>query len=149
MAISFPHSTRVLRNDGFMPIAFILFGASFILLLWGLWFVFARIPLTVDCPQAEVGQEGAILAQCPADQLGRVRQGAPALAIVTSNGTRRAYNAVVLRVPNSYSRGLAADQVEVYPFLNTDLPAGAQIEVRIEVQELSPLQLVLQSRRGG
>ncbi len=143
MAINFPHSTRVLRNDGMVPTGVLLAMAGCILLLWGAWFVFARVPITITCAQATPTRDGAIMAQCPPGTIGRVNRGASAVIVVTRNGNHQVFNAVVLRVPDRYIRDLAPDTVEVYPFLTEPLPAGVATEVRVTVEEVSPLHLVL------
>jgi hypothetical protein len=143
MAINFPHSTRVLRNDGMVPTGVLLAMAVCILLLWGAWFVFARVPITITCTQAAPTRDGAVVAQCPPGMIGRVNRGASAVIVVTRNGNHQIFNAVVLRVPDHYIRDVAPDTVEVYPFLREPLPTGATTEVRVTVEEVSPLHLVL------
>lgn len=147
MAISFPHSTRALRNDGMLPTAALLAIAGGILALWGAWFVFARVPITVTCAQAQPGRDGALVARCPPGQAERLTPGDPTLVIITSGESRQVIGAVILRVSDAYTRDLAPDTVEVYPFIDQPLPAEAAAEVHIEVATASPLQLVLRGDR--
>jgi hypothetical protein len=151
MAINFPHSTRALRNDGMLPTTALLAIAGSLLVLWGAWFVLARVPITVICTQAQLGREGALVAHCPPGQAARLTQGDPTLVIITSGGSRQVIEAVILRVSDLYTRDLAPDTVEVYPFIKEPLPAGAAAEVHVEVATVSPLQLVLRGDpiRGG
>ncbi len=143
MAISFPHSTRVLRNDGMLPTAVMLAVIGSILILWGVWFTFARIPLNVTCAQATLTRDGALVVQCPPGQVERLYRGAPATVIITSKGSRQIFAAVILRVADTYTRDLAPNTLEVYAALGDALPAGATTEVQVEIETLSPLQLLL------
>jgi hypothetical protein len=148
MAISFPHSTRVLRNDGLIPTAVALAVVGLILLAWGAWAVLARVPITATCAQATVNIDGTLLAHCPPEQIGKIRQGAPAVVMAATADGRLTFNAVVLRVPNASARRLAPDTIEVHPFSDRALAPGTSVEVHITLAEASPLELILRSRQG-
>lgn len=146
MAINFPHSTRVLRNDGLIPTSVALAVAGLILLAWGAWAVLARVPISVACTQATVNIDGSLQAQCPPEQIAHIRQGAPATVIAETIDGRITLPAVVLRVPDAYSRQLSQGMVDVYPFAERPLEPGTPAEVHLTLAEASPLALILRSR---
>lgn len=143
MSINFPQSTHVLRNDGLVPTTLLLsiFGA--VLILWGFWFVLARIPITITCTQGELASDGTLYTECPADQIHRIQRGSPALLIAQNGGRREMVEAVVLSVPSNNSTTRSATSVEVYTFLEVPLTKSSNLEVRIEVDRRSPLEIIL------
>jgi len=118
-----------------------IFGA--ILILWGAWFVFARVPIIITCTQNELASETTLYAECPPDQIRRVQRGFPAILIAQDGGRREIIEAVVLSVPSNNSTTRSASSVEIYAFLEAPLTKRNGLEVRIEVAKRSPLELLL------
>lgn len=143
MSINFPQSTHVLRNDGLVPTMLLLtiFGA--VLILWGAWFVLARIPITITCTQSELASDTIFYAECPADQIRRIQRGFPAILISQDGGRREIIEAVVLSVPSNTSSARSPSSVEIYAFLEAPLTKQSGLEVRIQVAKRSPLELLL------
>lgn len=143
MSINFPQSTHVLRNDGLVPTMLLLTIFSTILILWGVWFVLARIPITITCTQSELASDTILYAECPVDQIRRVQRGLPAILISQNGGRREIIEAVVLSVPSNNPTTRSASSVEIYAFLEAPLTKRSGLEVRIEVAKRSPLELLL------
>jgi hypothetical protein len=143
MSINFPQSTHVLRNDGLVPTMLLLTIFGVVLILWGLWFVLARIPITITCAQSELVDSTTIYAECPADQVRRVQRGFPAILIDQNDGRREIIEAVVLGVPSNNMTARSASSVEIFAFPETPLTRRSGLEVRIEVAKRSPLELLL------
>jgi hypothetical protein len=117
------------------------FGA--VLILWGVWLVLARVPITITCAQSELINSTTIYAECPADQVGRVQRGFPAILVDQNGGRRAIIEAVVLSVPSNNTTARSASSVEIFAFPEAPLTRRSGLEVRIEVAKRSPLELLL------
>ena len=143
MSINFPQSTHVLRNDGLVPTMLLLSFFGAVLILWGVWLVLARVPITITCAQSELINSTTIYAECPADQVGRVQRGFPAILVDQNGGRRAIIEAVVLSVPSNNTTARSASSVEIFAFPEAPLTRRSGLEVRIEVAKRSPLELLL------
>lgn len=144
MSINFPQSTHVLRNDGLVPTMLLLSFFGAVLILWGVWLVLARVPITITCTQGELVRGTTIYAECPADQVGRVQRGFPAIVIAQKKGGgRTVIEAVVLGLPADNAMVRSAGSVEIFAFPEAPLTERSGLEVRIEVAKRSPLELLL------
>ena len=139
MSIPFSRSTRSITNDSFRPSLIALAIGMIFLAAWGAWFVFARVSLYDTSTDVQIGRDGSIVAKFSADQLGQIRPGQE--ATVTGTAPNETYRAQVLEVANRSSNRMEPNTVRLHVYSPQPLKQ-APSEVKVQVEEISPLQLL-------
>jgi hypothetical protein len=138
MAINFPQSTQVIRSDRLMPTALLATIAALLMISWGVWAWFSRIPLVAPCSEARVTADGMVSARCPV----AVDAGA-AVEILRPGTPGPPIKAVVNRIADRFTTDLAAGLIEVTPDDGARLAPDTVVTVRIITGTISPLAYLM------
>jgi len=144
MSISFSRSTRALNNDTFRPSLLGSIITIIVLTVWGVWFVFARVPLYEITTQAQIAH-GEIIAKFTPEQITRLRAGQEATVNVqaTTNAPAQVFRAEVMEVANRAQNRMEPNTVRLAIVANEPLQEASQVQVQVE--EVSPLLFVLRT----
>jgi hypothetical protein len=149
MPSPFSRTMRSLHADSFRPALIGLIVATFMLVIWCLWFFFAQVSLYEKSLSARITKGEIITAEFPAESLHRIQQKQEARLqldgiIGQQVGPVRAIVTDILKPSQTETTG----QVKLFAFAEADSPIRFEEEltgqVEIEVEHLSPAQLVMQ-----
>lgn len=147
MAIQFSRSIRSLKNERNIAGFVVLASAGLVVAAWLLWFFFAPITLYEESSNFTVRRDGLLLVHFSEAALERILPGQAALFFPTTSQDQLGSSipAQVMDTPASTGR----EDGLVHVYLKTSTQAGADLtgQVRIAVEQLSPLSLILRSRR--
>lgn len=147
---AFSNSTRSLERDRFRPSILIASFAAVVLVLWAIWFFRGQITLYAIGNTVNIDSSGLVEADIPNQSLIKVKPGQFAwLRINGEVGEDLGLGSMlVLRVRPAAAEG-ASGRVELlliderfYPAIANEQLTG---RVEIEIEQLSPAQLVLRS----
>jgi len=149
MSISFSRSTRALDHDSFHPSLLGVSVACLVLIVWGAWFVLARVTLQETSNQIVLDREGALIATFTAEQIARIRPGQDARVTIlaTPNAPEKIVRAQVAEVANRSANRMMPNTVRLFILENTPIASARQ--VHIVIGELSPLMFVLRQMSGA
>lgn len=139
MSISFSRANRALINDSFRPSVVGLGIAMLVLVAWGVWFAFARVPLYTVSADAQPTREG-VLAKFTPEQLARIRAGQAA----TVTFGAQTFEAQVMELANFAQNRMESNTVRLAVYAS-ELPANAPTRVQIEIDRVGPLEYILKN----
>ncbi|MCX6043803.1 MAG: hypothetical protein NT075_01725 [Chloroflexi bacterium] len=148
MTVQFSRSVRSIQADNLVPV---LVGISFFAVLmfgWTLWLFFAKLPFYETSTQATLVPEGYVLAEFPAAALPRIRRGQPAhmqLTDVNRKATSIPLIAADIDPVKGEVRLILQDDLADDPNEVSSLRAGATGQVKVTVNEVSPLVFILRA----
>jgi hypothetical protein len=149
MSSPFSRTIRSLHADSFRSVLIGVIVALVILITWGIWFFFAQVTLYEKSQSARVINGEIVVAEFPAQLLHSIQPAQPARlyldgAIGQQVGT---IFAIVTDVTSPSSQTEPTGQVKLFAFVDANSPIRLQEEltgqVEIEVEHLSPAQLVM------
>ena len=138
MAISFPQSTQVIRSDRLIPTALAATIAAVLIVGWGLWGWFSRIPLVSLCSEARVTADGMVTARCAV-----AVDAGTTVEILTPGASAPPVVAVVTRIADRFTMDLSEGLIEVAPSDGSRLAPGTAIGVRGVTGTISPLAYLM------
>ncbi len=153
MSLSFARSTRALRTVRPYPALTILVIAIILLGLWAAWFFWAPITLYETGQIVGATRRGTLVAAFPEQARLRVKQGQLAVLRPQANLAQQVQGipAMVMTVQNKVVDGQI--QVDLAPLLdrqsNSDLLKDFQGQVEVEVEHISPAQMVWRAAGQG
>ena len=140
-ATPFSRTLRSLDADGFGPSLVAIILAMLLLLLWGMWFFLAKIPLTEVSQSVQMTQSETIIATYSPNVVTHLQEGQD--AYVRLEGLwPETVSAIVMNV--NYEKG----QVELFAEEDLYFVDGVQEQVEyveIEVEKISPATLVMRA----
>lgn len=145
MSIQFSRTTRALSIDSYRASRIGMILAILLLLLLVAWFFLAKITLYEISPEVTYTESGRILANFPAETIGRIEPGQAAI-VRLSNGSEQQPVTLPAVV---YGTDPTNNQVELLLMTN-DLPSnlvpGALPgQAEVEVEYISPINLVMRA----
>ena len=147
MSSPFSRTIRSLHADSFLSVLIGVFIALVILIAWGIWFFFAQVTLYEKSQSARITGE-IVVAEFPAQLLHNIQPTRPARLYLDGAIGQQVgiISAVVTDVINP-SQTEPTGQVKLFAFVDANSPIRLQKEltgqVEIEVEHLSPAQLVM------
>ncbi|CAN5751359.1 hypothetical protein BH10CHL1_BH10CHL1_00340 [soil metagenome] len=148
MTVQFSRSVRSIQADNLVPV---LVGIAFFALLmlgWTLWLFFAKLPFYETSTQAAFAQEGYVLAKFSATSLPRIRRGQPAhmqLTDVNHKATSIPLIAADIDPTKGEVRLILQEDLDDDANEVSYLRAGATGQVKVTVNEVSPLVFILRA----
>jgi hypothetical protein len=139
MAAPFSRSLRSLQQDNSGLSLTGLIITLVLLFAWGAWFFLARITVYESSREFQVQRDGSLQVTFAPSALVQIQAGQKA-RLRLANG--RAYAAIVLDSPDLEH---GSTQVPVFVYAADNLQPGRSGEVQVEVEHISPADLVLRS----
>jgi hypothetical protein len=145
MAVSFSRSMRSLEQDNYRFSLIGLIVAVLLLSAWSAWFFLADIALYETSETFEVQRDGSLAVKFSPQALGRIRPGQTVVLYLNGAGEHgiSSLPGLVMDVPSSFRPGDGS--VEVYVFSPESLGEGVAGQVQVEVDHVSPAQLLMHS----
>ena len=151
MAIPFARATRSLAADSFRYTLIALITAMLLLVLWGYWFATSSIRFYETSEDVQIDDSGLVNALFPKEYSQVIVRGQHAVFYPDGgvDGRRTGLPAVVTDVTHQ----LQSEQAQVSLILLEDRSrsfwptAGSTGKVEIELEEMSPMQLII--RQSG
>lgn len=147
MSIAFSRSLRSLAANDFRASALGLLLVITLLLAWLAWFLLARVALYEVSTTARLVSKSQAIAEFPRAALGRIAPGQPAHVRLDafSAGQAAAIRATVSQVMAGTYDGRVLVLIEIYPAPAIPLQQGLTGTAVIEVEQVTPVELVLRA----
>ena len=139
MSITFSRANRAITNDSFHPSLVGLVITILVLAAWGVWFVFARVPLYTVSAEAQQMREGVIAKFAP-EQIARIRAGQSA----TVTFGAQTLDAQVMELANFAQNRMTPNTVRLAVYASAPL-TDAPTRVQIEIDRVGPLEYILKN----
>jgi hypothetical protein len=152
MTTPYAQSLRSVYDNGFWPWVIGIAITLVLIVIWGLWFMLARVALYVTSTTVEPAGDFHVIAHFPPEDIARILPGEDATLQLNSQSTEQATLSVPARVLDVYSP--AADQpgqaeLELLPartgFSTAQVVSAVSRQVTIQVEKVSPLELTLRA----
>ena len=152
MTTPYSQSLRSVYDNGFWPWAIGVAVTLALILVWGAWFLMARVSLVVTSPNVEVVSGYRVLVSFPAADIARIYPGQPATLQLNSQSADQATSTLPATVLEVFS--LAADQpgtatLELLPtqadFAIEQVVGAVSRQATIVVESVSPWELTLRA----
>ncbi len=152
MTTPYSQSLRSVYDNGFWPWVIGIAVTLALMVLWGLWFMLARVALYVTSTDVELAGNSQVIAHFPPEDIARLLPGQDAMLQLNGQSTEQATMSIPARVLDVYSP--AADQqgqaeLELLPtqagFSNAQVVSAVSRQVTVQVEKVSPLELTLRA----
>ena len=148
MSNPFSRTIRSLHADSFRPVLIGAIIAIVILITWGIWFFFAQVTLYEKSQSAHVINGEIVVAEFPSQLLHSIQPAQPArLYLDGAIGQQVGFISAIVTDVTSPSQTEPTGQVKLFAFVDANSPIRLQKkltgQVEIEVEHLSPAQLVM------
>jgi hypothetical protein len=148
MSSPFSRTIRSLHADSFLSVLIGVTIALVILITWGIWFFFAQVTMYEKSQSARIIDGEIVVAEFPTQLLHSIQPKRPARLYLDGAIGQQVgiISAIVTDVTNP-SQTEPTGQVKLFAFVDINSPIRLQKEltgqVEIEVEHLSPAQLVM------
>ena len=136
--IAFSRTLRALDADDFRGSKLGLLAAALLLVAWAWWMFAARVPRYESTTNVRI-ESGRVVAYFPADAMGRISVGQPAIVHVEGSAF------------SSRVQSIAPDHAELVPAPNpqSPIPASSSASAEIVVSHVSPASIALRTLARG
>lgn len=142
MSIPFLRSTRAITNDFFRPSLVGLTIAVLLLVGWGVWFLWAGLPVYATSTDSQLTRDGFVIAKFAPSDFANIQ---PGMEGVAKGGTpNQTWQARVMETAIPGYNRMEANTARIYVDATPPLQAPPS-EVRVQTAQMSPLSLLLQS----
>jgi hypothetical protein len=147
VATPFSRSIRSIQADsGKLTILGVIFS-SLLLLAWGIWFLGSGITVNQVSTDIEIGKHGDVFAYFAPNHATKIRIGQKAKYhfLNTGEDANPVIPGQVMDVSRDFSSGKTRVKISQEPgFYNFQVEEDSQLEIAIEVEEISPAVLLLE-----